>query len=318
MESTLIYNSNAGGLNGLTPDDLKEALLDGGYHPVYKATGCEEELDTALAEVEGLVVVAGGDGTLRAVASRVIGKKDVALSVLPMGTANNIAKTLEIKGSPLEIIANLSDPNPTKFDVGYVRAPWGEDYFFEGCGCGFYADALATYDPEKGKDVLRSAKAIVETLKDYQSYSWQMLLDGQKLNGEYLLLEVLNTTAVGPRLELAPEASPEDGLFDVVRFYEGDRDGVLSYVSHMVLEKLDDLPSVEVVRGKKLEIEWTGFPFHVDGEVRPVRATRPSGRSPAAGARPSRHQASEGKVTIEIMPRALEFWLPSSSESKNG
>lgn len=112
-----------------------EALIKAGYQPVYRATSSEEDLDHALDGVHGLVVVGGGDGTVRAVASRLIGK-NIPLAVIPSGTANNIARALGIEGNSLEIIAGLEQPMRRYYDVGKVQAPWGEDYFLEAAGYG--------------------------------------------------------------------------------------------------------------------------------------------------------------------------------------
>ena len=66
MQATLIYNPNAGTTAKLHPDKLLEALRQAGYDPIYAPTLQEEDLDNALADAKDLVVVAGGDGSIRA------------------------------------------------------------------------------------------------------------------------------------------------------------------------------------------------------------------------------------------------------------
>ncbi len=309
MQATLIYNENARGIDVVTPDELQEALRHVGYHPVYKATSCEADLDAILRDVEGLIVTAGGDGTLRAVATRVIGK-DVALSLLPLGTANNMAKTLGIRGTPLEIIAALNNPDKSNLDIGHVRGPWGEDYFLEGLGWGFFADTLAEYDPDQGKSVLRSIGATIKTLTTYDAYPCRMTLDGDDISGDYVLVEILNTIAVGPHLRFAPDANPRDGLLDIVCIENDSKDTFFTYLANLVTEELDTLPSVMAQRGRKLELEWPGFTIHVDAEIRPNHNLDPSDRNPAKGARPNLAGAGNSTLSVEIMPQALEFWLP--------
>lgn len=292
MRATLIYNQSAGGIDQVTVDELLGALRECGYAPVYKATSREDDLDTVLEDATGLVVVAGGDGTLRAVATRVIGKP-VSLCPIPLGTANNICRGLCVEGSPLEIIAGLQTYEPHLFDVGRVDAPWGQDTFLEAFGCGLYADALATYEPERGKSVVRALQTMSQTLVDVQTYHWMLTLDGADLSGHYLLLEVLNTAATGPRLELAPGASTNDGLLDVVRVHPSDVYH-LEYVRGLLFGDIEEIPGVEVTRGQRLELHWTGFPLHLDGEVRP----------------PAGWRGDAATLTVEVLPGALEFWLP--------
>ncbi|MDX1686479.1 MAG: diacylglycerol kinase family protein [Candidatus Promineifilaceae bacterium] len=303
MKATLIYNQNARQTDQVTVETLQNALRAAGYYPVYTPTLSEEDVDEALADATGgLVVAAGGDGTVRAVATRLL-DRDAVLTILPLGTANNIARTLGIEGDPLELVDRLADPVKCAFDVGRVTAPWGTHYFLEALGFGFYADTLVAYEPEKEKSVLRAVRAFTQTLPDYQARPFTMVLDGNDISGDFLLVEVLNTTAFGPRLKVAPEADVGDGLFEVIRVRARERDSFVRYMLSLVAEELDELPSVEVSRGKRLEVVWTGFPLHVDGELHPDSRDRMEGGA-----------AEEAELLIEVMPQALDFWLPAQND----
>ncbi len=315
MQATLIYNPNSGGIAQTSPEQLTEALHRAGYNPIYQATSSENDLDPILAEARGLVVSAGGDGTLRAVATRLVGKP-VGLAVLPLGTANNVARTLGVEGSPEELIARLNQPVRLGFDMGVVSAPWGQDYFLEAFGYGLYADVLAAYEPEKGKSVLRSFSAITQILPGYSVHQPVVQVDGEDISNGYLLFELLNTTAFGPRVKLAPQADPGDGWLEVVAVREDNRDSLLAYAGSLLSEALADLPSVEVRRARCAEIEWTGeFSFHLDGEVRPWVEPEPGeDKAPEPDKTPHTELQAGGQVRVEILPKALEFWLPRPAD----
>jgi diacylglycerol kinase (ATP) len=315
MQATLIYNPNSGGTGKITPEELSEALSEAGYDPVYRSTGHEEELDQALRDIQGLVVVAGGDGTIRAVANRLIGK-DIPIAIVPGGTANNIARALAVEGKPLEVIAGLKQPMRRYFDVGRVQAPWGEDYFLEAAGYGLYASTLAAYNPEEGKSVLRSIEALTQTLNDYEASYCRLLLDGKDISGTYILVEALNTPAFGPRIKAAPNADPSDGLFEVLCVRDETRPGFLSYLTSLLREELDELPSVEVNKGRKLEICWQGVPFHVDGEVRPLGEESEGDQGDRKQFGISGQGKKDASICVEILPGALEFWLPETDYEK--
>lgn len=266
MKTTLIYNPQAGQRAHPTPDALITALRQAGYDPVYFPTSTEDELDNVLAKAEGLVVVAGGDGSIRAVAIRLLGK-DVKIMPLPMGTANNIARTLTLTGNPLEMIAGLGNPMERKLDIGRVLIPEGPAYFLEAMGVGIFADILKRYRPENGKSIPRSIQTILETLKDYQPKFIHINLDGEDLSGSYLLLEVMNTPTMGLRFTLAPDAVPDDGLFDLVLIHANQRENYLQYMTGVLMGNLDNFPNVSVQRGHHLEIAWRGFPLHLDANV---------------------------------------------------
>jgi diacylglycerol kinase (ATP) len=315
MQATLVYNPNAGGTVSIDAEALQVALRQEGYDPIHITTENEGDLDDALREAQGIIIVAGGDGTARAVATRLIGR-NLPLSFLPMGTANNIARTLGIWQSPLEVIAGLANPTRCYFDVGVVHSPWGVDYFLEAFGYGFFADTLATYDPLSGKSVLRGVSAAASTLSDYRPHYCEMKLDGADVSGDYLMVEVLNTTAFGPRLKFAPNADPSDGMLDVIRIREEARNDLLRFVMSLISENLEQLPCVEVNRGRQLEIAWTGFPYHVDGEVRPVFSSHNGNQANGRQALENGEPLTNPFITVGIIPKALEIWLPAATEAE--
>ncbi len=111
-----------------------------------------------------------------------------------------------------------------------------------------------------------------------------MTLDGHDLSGRYLLLEVMNTAAVGLRLRLAPDADPSDELFGVVRVREDERVGLQAYFSKLAAGDLETLPNIDIVRGRHLKLVWDGLPLHFDEEVR--------GDDPA--------QVPGGEITVDL------------------
>lgn len=311
MKATLIVNPNSGGGEKVPPEEMMQGLLEAGYEPVLLSTSSEEELDISLKGISGLVVTAGGDGTFRAVATRLLGK-EVSLTHLPLGTANNIGASLGLEGSALEIIAGLKDPLKRRFDVGTVTAPWGKDFFIEACGFGLYADALARYDPNEGRSLLRSISSMIETINEFESHFARITLDGEDISGTYRMFEVMNTNRFGPWIKLAPDADPGDGLLDVVRIHPDNDESLFRYVASLLSEDLDELPNVEISRGRCLELRWQGnFSFHVDAEIRPPASERPKEYPPAVGAIDTETQTEENRIRIELMSQALEIWQPS-------
>jgi diacylglycerol kinase (ATP) len=311
MRATLIINPNSGGADQMQPEALIEALRESGYEPVLQSTRSEEELDQALDGISGLVVTAGGDGTFRAAATRLLGKK-VSLTHVPLGTANNVGHALGIEGKAMDIIARLKEPRKGSFDVGIVNAPWGRDFFIEACGFGLYAEGLKIYDPHEGRSLLRSILSIIETINEFEAQSCQITLDGEDISGTYRIFEVMNTNRFGPWIELAPEADPGDGLLDIVRIRPDSDESFFRYVRSFIAEELAELPNVEVSQGRCVEIYWPGnFPIHVDAEVRPHISDRSKGQNPAEGAVDQVTHPEANLVRIEVMPQALEIWRPS-------
>ena len=104
MRITLIHNPKAGDARH-GKDQLMAALAEAGHHATYQSTK-EPGFKKALKQPADLVLAAGGDGTIGKVAFRLI-DSGIPLSVLPLGTANNLARALGFVASPEEIIARL-------------------------------------------------------------------------------------------------------------------------------------------------------------------------------------------------------------------
>lgn len=296
-DATLIFNSKAGGSTRASPDLLVEALYRQGYRPVYRATDDEADLTAALQDVRGTVFVAGGDGTVRAAALHLAGRRDVRLGIIPLGTANNIGRTLGIGGEPLDVLASYAGAAAVPLDLGRITAPWGEDLFLEACGCGAFADVLAEYDPEEGKSPLRALSALTTALGNFSPLPLALTLDGQtRPEMACMLVEVMNIQATGPRLKLAASADPGDGQLNVIRVDAGGREGLLAYVAALARDNFEELASVQNDPARRTEIPYIGQAFHVDGEVRPAR---PEG---------------SGVVRVEVWAGALSVLVPKGQE----
>ena len=187
----------------------------------------------ALKQPADLVLAAGGDGTTGKVAFRLI-DSGIPLSVLPLGTANNLARALGLVASPEEIIARLEGGKKKVFDVGLATGPWGERYFFEGAGGGLLADYVRAAKKEEKKNgkaeklskeqqMARHGALLRRMLHDYPVRHWRIEIDGKDISGRFILWEAMNIRSVGPALHLAPQAATRDGRFDFVCARAADR-----------------------------------------------------------------------------------------------
>jgi diacylglycerol kinase family enzyme len=154
------------------------------------------------------VLAAGGDGTTAKVAYGLV-DSGVPLSVLPLGTANNLARALGFVASPEEIIARLEGGKKRAFDVGLAYGPWGERYFFEAAGGDLLADYVRMAKKDRKKqpkinklskkqDLARHSALLRRMLHDYPARQWKIEIDGKDISGRYILWEAMNIHSVGP------------------------------------------------------------------------------------------------------------------------
>jgi diacylglycerol kinase (ATP) len=152
----------------------------------------------------------GPDGTVGKVARRLIGSP-TPIAILPLGTANNIANTLDVTGKSLkELIRSWKTARCINFDAGVAKGPWGTESFVEGFGVGLFAETMRRLDGSKiidlaGADdpptVLRTVlKILRKQLKEHPATEMTIRLDGKEMSGDYVLLEAMNVRYVGPNL----------------------------------------------------------------------------------------------------------------------
>jgi len=132
------------------------------------------------------------------------------------------------------------------------------------------------------------------TLRGYEAVLVGAMLDGRDISGHYLLLQAMNIGFVGPNLHLAPAANPGDRLLDIVLVSEDER-GLLDRYLAGAEEGDVYPPALPLLRGRVLEVEWTGFPVHIDDNL---------WRSPG------RKDVRRTGIEISLPGDAVEFLLP--------
>jgi diacylglycerol kinase (ATP) len=277
MRVTLIHNPKAGDDEHPSVDEVV-ALIRAAGHAVTHQPCNGDHWERALDEPGDLVAVAGGDGTVGAVAVRLVGRR-VPIAVLPVGTANNISTTLGLADTPIEqLIAGWADARPIGFDAGVVHGPWGATSFIEGAGVGLLASAISQPDfrdifalarlDNREERITSGQRWLKERLGKWPAKELKLTLDDKDLSGEYILLEVMNIQHIGPSLHFAPDADPGDGLLDVVLFSAADRGKLGDYLASR-LEGHFHPPQWTVPRGKHLQLRWDGSEMHVDDKTWP-------------------------------------------------
>ena len=299
MRVTLIHNPGAGRQGPREAAKLRK-LLERAGHDVRYRSAKEGGWKKALKKKADLVVVAGGDGTVGKVARRMVGR-GVPIAVLPSGTANNIGRTLGLVERPFEaLVRGWKDARRVKLDVGVAKGPWGERYFIEGIGAGVFATLLTKPSNPQLKKRKNAVESGMQRLQDLVAHSDPLeiaaRLDGEDISGRYLLMEAVNLRYVGPNLHLAHDSQPGDGSFDVVLATEDERERLLQYLDHWQ-DNRERLAMLPTRRGRKLEIEWTGFALHIDDKLRPKDETKP--------------KEMAGRVEARLDGDTVEFLLPA-------
>jgi len=270
----LLHNPGAGDEEH-GKEDLISLIKENGFDCRYSSTK-KNILKNLDPEIDFLIV-AGGDGTLRSVAKELVERKIMEkiwpIGLLPLGTANNIAKTLELKGETQDLIKAWHQEKFKNFDIGRIDDFEQAHFFLESFGFGVFPYLMMQMKKlgkEKIEDADEKIKVALEVLHEiilsYDAKDCQLAIDGMNHSGRYLLAEIMNTKSIGPNLFLAPEADPGDGLLNVIIIPEADREKFASYVIGKLNNKEEAYNFFEL-KGKKVNISWEGTHVHVDDEV---------------------------------------------------
>jgi len=203
-----------------------------------------------------IVIAMGGDGTLEAVLRGMVGSK-ARLGIIPVGTQNNMAKSLGIPGTLEEACALIASNNTRKLDVGQVKIKKGKKlYFFELTAIGLVA---ALY-PKANKILdgkLSSIKDAALTLIHHepQPKVYLTLDDESKIKIETMLVVVSNTPIFGRNFLVAPNASLQDGLLDISVYPNFSKAELLAYYTKIMNEGYSDNEKIQRYRARKLEVK---------------------------------------------------------------
>jgi diacylglycerol kinase (ATP) len=170
----------------------------------------------------GLVIAAGGDGTVEAVARGLV-RTGVTLGIIPLGTYNNVATCLGIPRDVRAACALIGEGTKRAIDVGLVEARGATKprAFFEMGAVGLAA-ALMPVGEDVEKRRWRDLVLALPPAVEMAPTDVTLRLDGSRATrrSRSLLVEVANAPRVGAGLLVAPEARLDDGLLRVAVYEE--------------------------------------------------------------------------------------------------
>jgi diacylglycerol kinase (ATP) len=214
----VVWNATAGSKAGLPTNlideaALREALARHDTLIELAAPTSEGEAREAVRRAVGdgvdVVAAAGGDGTVALVADELIGTQ-VALGILPLGSAMNLARSLEIPRDLDEAVAILLDGERRPIDVGYV----GERPFHEAVSVGLSA-ALFAEAQRIDRGQYRALGGLIHVLTSHRPAAVRIRLDEREIVTRALMVTVAIAPYTGLGLTLAPDARLDDGFLDV-------------------------------------------------------------------------------------------------------
>lgn len=271
----MVVNEAAGSTEHDTIERARTALVDrvDADHVDVETTSSPEDLDDVVAKLDGRVmVVCGGDGSIhlaveRARAAGVLG--DLRFGLIPLGTGNDLARSLSIPLEPEDAAAVVVDGSARALDLVV-----GADgvLAINAIHAGIGADAASRAQPLKeGLGATAYLLGAIAAGATAPGWDVSVTVDGTPVEpdeGERtLLVAVANGATFGGGTIIAPDARPDDGLLDVIVSRASGPAARAAFGVALRRGTHLDRDDVAHARGREITIQGEPLAYNVDGEL---------------------------------------------------
>ncbi len=222
-----------------------------------------EQAGTVDGDIDRLVV-AGGDGTVNEVINGLIDPSRIPILHLPTGTANQLARSLDLPFDAYELANILEHGSIRRIDMGLVE----NHRFLLLVSSGF--DACVAEEVKKSRnDTLGYTGFVVPILRacaSHRPHQLNVIIDDERRISGYNVM-VLKVRQYGGFFVFAEEARLDSGYFEVCVFQQGSIPWMSLYAVAGLVGKTAELPGVIRARARTVRIESEDpVPVEVDGD----------------------------------------------------
>lgn len=287
--SVIINPSAGGGRAGRALPAVEQALRSAGFeYHVETTRSLEHAVELALqaAADQAIAAACGGDGLVGAVAGA-LRHSDGVLGILPGGRGNDLARVLRIPSDPAAAVGVLASGVVCSLDLGEIHGRT----FVGIASCGFDSEANRIANETR---IVRGnvvyAYGALRALAAWRPATFTVTLDGgepRTITG--YTVAAANSKAYGGGMFLAPDASLDDGLLDVVMVENVPKRRFLRQLPTVFKGEHVRQPTVHVQKAATVEIAADrSFTMYADGD--PI---------------------AELPVTVRALPAAVRVITPS-------
>ena len=283
MQAVLIINPTSGistvTEKRMSPEETERTILEGlresGLEPqvlhTTPADSGEGMARRAADDGAELVIAAGGDGTIHAVANGLIGTRCI-LGIIPTGTMNNLAHSLNIPDTIPAACYTVLNGKTHSIDTGKIN----DHPFLEVAGVGIEAALFPSAEEIKRPGLLstlRGALSGLKTVFSYQDACVRIVIDGNKQR-MYTALQVTicNAPFYGAHLQVASQILMDDGLLDVVVYSNFSKAEYLRHAVSISQGRRPYQPKIKHLRARSLRIT-ADKPLEIQADGEPLGYT---------------------------------------------
>ncbi|BFM41216.1 lipid kinase [Synechocystis sp. LKSZ1] len=233
-----------------------------------------------------LVIVGGGDGTLNRVVNSLVDHQ-LPLGILPLGTANDLARTLQLPYNLPEACRVIAEGHTKKIDLGVVN---GHCYFnVASLGLSVDITQKLTQGAKQRWGILAYAITALQVLSQLRLFHATLRYEGQSLRVKTLQIAIGNGRYYGGGLAVAADATIDDQRLDIYSLEVRHWWQVFSLLFHLPRGQQQLLPWVRTIQTDAIQILTSRpRPINTDGEL-----------------------TTQSPAKFSLLPQALSVFVPA-------
>lgn len=216
------------------------------------------------------IIICGGDGTVNQLAAALLNVK-VNFGIIPMGSGNGLAFSAGIPANPSKALDIIFQNKASSIDGFYIN----NKFSCMLCGLGFDALVAGEFAVHPSRGLSTYIKLSVKNFFRARFYPFVIEANGTQINTEAFFISIANSNQFGNNFTIAPRASLNDGLLDIVVVKKMSKLKLVYAVLKQVRSgKVNQVSAKKFHQGdilyfhtKQMKIvNPSSAPLHIDGE----------------------------------------------------
>lgn len=265
---TLCFHEDAGQVDRQILNDII-TTLESDHFVVFElnlAKATDQSLTSHFTNSD-IVIAYGGDGTVHHVLQHILAlNKPPTFAIIPGGTANDFARTLNMPMSPVKAAQAITKEQTKQIDVGMFNGR----YFLNFFGIGLVTETKQAVSESESKETLGRFSYYLnslQTLNEPEPFSVKVTGDDNHYEGEAIMVMVGNGQYTGGVRAFFNQADMTDGAFDVLIIKNVSARSLFEIVKANISPDPKQLEGIDYFRTTTLDI--TAIPpqqIDCDGE----------------------------------------------------
>ncbi|MGJ5675640.1 MAG: lipid kinase [Nostochopsis sp.] len=248
--------------------EVMSCLVEQGFELIAASAENPQDFSEIIQRYQhqvDLVIVGGGDGTLNAAVDTLV-ETNLPLGILPLGTANDLAKTLKIPNSLGEASKVIATGELRRIDLGEVNGK----YFFNVASLGLSVKITQrlTKEVKRRWGIFAYAFTALKVIWESRPFSAEIRLSDQSMKVKTVQIAIANGRYYGGGMTVAPDAMIDDQRLDLYSLEIKHWWQIIPLLPRMRQGRHINARNVRALQGQEIEVYTRKpRPINTDGEI---------------------------------------------------